>query len=175
MTFKTSVYRYGILLNETSHSTITVVRGFDLRVGGLNQTELYDLRQIPTPLGLGPWRNDLERFGVWSASFSMSPPHCGFEQILCFLKCLLLYNWIGGIQTHFKYSATSSCQLDVERASCRISSSISLSSKELGLQNYILQWLCWRIDTSVKSFYWGHDANVDIYMDTWEVYLLFTH
>lgn len=43
---------------------------FDVKIGGMNGTELYDLRQIPSPYD--PFTPDLEKFGAWSASFRVS-------------------------------------------------------------------------------------------------------
>lgn len=43
---------------------------FDLKVGGLNETEVYDLRQLPSPFD--PLPPDVERFGAWTASFRVS-------------------------------------------------------------------------------------------------------
>lgn len=60
------------LIKFLSYSYVlsTSITTFDLKVGGLNETELYDLRQIPSPFN--PLVPDVERFGAWSASFRLT-------------------------------------------------------------------------------------------------------
>lgn len=93
LNFTTCIRRYAVIQRAAGGTSSTAIQGFDLRIGGLNETELYDLRQIPTTLR--PLRNDVERFGVWSASFGMPLLSCGFAlaQILWFFV-LIIFHYI---------------------------------------------------------------------------------
>jgi len=41
---------------------------FDVKIGGLNETELFDLKQLASVF---PVDSEVERYGAWSANFRL--------------------------------------------------------------------------------------------------------
>lgn len=136
---------------------------YQLKVGGLNATEMNDLKTITA---FYPTSSEKLQYGAWSVNFRMSD--CELENKF-YIRLIRHFKWTN-------HKIMWQCQIVFRRWQHQLydditagshSGTIHLSDQELGLQNYIFRFIRWR--SAIPDVRSGNYADFVLHMDAGKV------